>query len=1068
MKKLISILSLVFMVFVMALTLNTVKAEEIGDISVDIRATFDNDNDVLLISEKKVYGSSININAGTYEGYEFAFWVVDGLVEHERLASTSFVVTNSLEAVAVFHQVDTHVVVFVDHSGKLIDAQYEKYAIPSELPNKVNYEHDGWVVVIGSSNLETVTENTVHRLKYKLADNVDAITINEKEYAFNEIVTLELPEGMTHWEEDGEVVAYGDYSFSALYDRTLVAKDGGTKETLVTLKELDDYRLGYKTFLGQVNLAGSDRFLELGLEIDGVLQKAKQVNPNTNEFLISVPDAIHAEWDTVRAYAIYKDGDEYVTIYDRDIIPGMIYVDFEDAGLTASYSDGSFVQDNVTFTYGHSRNEDTFPIDGKGLMLRRASDSYLEFTLPNGLSYLQFEYRKAYSGETARQLEMLINNEKVKTTEEFGVGNVEQEIYTFVYDPDEALTGKITIKIKNVGTTTTNRQTTIDNLYIFDKDTTATKHEVTFKVVDEDNKVVEVFDGSLVKEGIAPVKVGYTFIEWQLDGVKYDFDTPVTDDITLVAKYEINKYSLTLPDGVTSDQTSPIEHGTEVTLDITVPEGKVLDKLIVNKVDVSDEVIENQYTFNILVDINVDVNFVDDNLVVHTVTFNLDYDNESFNDNVYDGELIDKPTDPVREGYKFIEWQLNEEEYNFFTEVTEDITLVAIWMQILYFADFEGKTQNSYIKSGTTTLGVDNGLEWTVEAGSGIMWQYNSSQDANITVNQGDNIARIHKDTILTSQKLEYVYSIGLDAKRYGSIKNSNIRVYYKTDNDIDFILVDELFKTDDEKYNIFDNYSFIIDKENVSIRIEGVAERSNFDNLEILGLGGVVQPESYTVTFETNGGEPSLDNINVLEGTLIPSPGELTNGDLVLEGWYTDSQLTNKWIFSEDLMPSNNLTLYANWKNKVVGPVTVSAIFTDHKTNVPEGDITQMFGLDTSIFEVHQENNDAGTRMWMTANEIRLYSVRATGEGTELFIKVKEGYKILGIEYTVKASNSPYAKIFVDKTSYATYSEYGTKINVNDILATEVSIKNIHMGGSTNIQLHITNIKITYELVNP
>lgn len=43
------------------------------------------------------------------------------------------------------------------------------------------------------------------------------------------------------------------------------------------------------------------------------------------------------------------------------------------------------------------------------------------------------------------------------------------------------------------------------------------------------------------------------------------------------------------------------------------------------------------------------------------------------------GQKVDKPTDPTKEGYIFIEWQLNGETYDFATKVNEDMTLVALW-----------------------------------------------------------------------------------------------------------------------------------------------------------------------------------------------------------------------------------------------------------------------------------------------------------------------------------------------------------------------------------------------------
>lgn len=66
-------------------------------------------------------------------------------------------------------------------------------------------------------------------------------------------------------------------------------------------------------------------------------------------------------------------------------------------------------------------------------------------------------------------------------------------------------------------------------------------------------------------EPTAPTREGYTFKYWYLDdeSTKYNFATPVTDDITLNAKWEANKYTVTFnPDG---GSVNPISK--EVTFD---------------------------------------------------------------------------------------------------------------------------------------------------------------------------------------------------------------------------------------------------------------------------------------------------------------------------------------------------------------------------------------------------------------------------------------------------------------------------------------------------------------------
>src|SRR5690606_31063919 len=46
--------------------------------------------------------------------------------------------------------------------------------------------------------------------------------------------------------------------------------------------------------------------------------------------------------------------------------------DFETTDISDNYGNGSFTNNEITWTYGHSRNEGDYPINGKGLMLRRA------------------------------------------------------------------------------------------------------------------------------------------------------------------------------------------------------------------------------------------------------------------------------------------------------------------------------------------------------------------------------------------------------------------------------------------------------------------------------------------------------------------------------------------------------------------------------------------------------------------------------------------------------------------------------------------------------------------------
>ena len=46
---------------------------------------------------------------------------------------------------------------------------------------------------------------------------------------------------------------------------------------------------------------------------------------------------------------------------------------------------------------------------------------------------------------------------------------------------------------------------------------------------------------------------------------------------------------------------------------------------------------------------------------------------------VYDGDKATKPSNPTKDDYEFVEWQLNGSKYDFNKAVTGDITLTAKW-----------------------------------------------------------------------------------------------------------------------------------------------------------------------------------------------------------------------------------------------------------------------------------------------------------------------------------------------------------------------------------------------------
>lgn len=138
---------------------------------------------------------------------------------------------------------------------------------------------------------------------------------------------------------------------------------------------------------------------------------------------------------------------------------------FDNAELTDQYSDGSFVgEGDITWAYGHSRSQLEFEIDGAGIMLRRALDSYIEATIDGGVSNLSFQYRKAHTGSSERQMEIIINGEQVAVSDIFGDFSGEDDTVYTLSATDLNIEGTFTVKIKNVGDGDFNRQTIVDNI----------------------------------------------------------------------------------------------------------------------------------------------------------------------------------------------------------------------------------------------------------------------------------------------------------------------------------------------------------------------------------------------------------------------------------------------------------------------------------------------------------------------------------------------------------------------------------------------------------------------------
>lgn len=138
--------------------------------------------------------------------------------------------------------------------------------------------------------------------------------------------------------------------------------------------------------------------------------------------------------------------------------------DLSNSTATGTYNNGSFTGiSGVEWTFNDARDESTYSIDSEGLIIRRAASSYIDAHISGGIGIFSFEYRKAYTNSNVRQLELLVDGLQVAVSPEFGnISGEDTTVYTFSY-PINTLE-EVDIRIKNVGSTVTDRHITIDNI----------------------------------------------------------------------------------------------------------------------------------------------------------------------------------------------------------------------------------------------------------------------------------------------------------------------------------------------------------------------------------------------------------------------------------------------------------------------------------------------------------------------------------------------------------------------------------------------------------------------------
>lgn len=205
---------------------------------------------------------------------------------------------------------------------------------------------------------------------------------------------------------------------------------------------------------------------------------------------------------------------------------------------------------------------------------------------------------------------------------------------------------------------------------------TEIEYKVNFDTVGGSTvKAQYVKKGDKVVKPEDPTRAGYTFVEWQLNRNSYDFETAVTNNITLTAKWiknEPTKFTVNfIVDGETVD-TKEVADGKKVSAPVEVPtrEGYVFDGWALEDV---------AYDFETPVTGNISL--IAQWANAWTVTFDTSEGTEVDPVIVKEGDAVVAP-ETTKDGYYVVGWLLEGKSYDFEEPIMSDITLTAVWKAV--------------------------------------------------------------------------------------------------------------------------------------------------------------------------------------------------------------------------------------------------------------------------------------------------------------------------------------------------------------------------------------------------
>ena len=399
----------------------------------------------------------------------------------------------------------------------------------------------------------------------------------------------------------------------------------------------------------------------------------------------------------------------------------------------------------------------------------------------------------------------------------------------------------------------------------------------------------------------------------------FDFDTPVTENISLYAKW-LETCSVILY--LFADDTDPLAGRTVIKGQPTVPQedpvqvGKVFggwytEKECINLFDFSTPIYENISLYGKWTDASEPE--------MCRVSWYLSVDSELpvVDVDVEKGQTISAPEDPGQEGYVFGGWYTDKELthlFDFSTPITENIKLYAKW------TDLEYCDVVFYLMPGWNP---EPKLTQTVEAGKTASkpadpsdpldrdWAFGGWYTDPDCTNLFDFDTPVTGNTSLYAKWLEtctvFLYYFADDPEPFASRDVIKGQPTVPQEDPAQEGKVFGGWYTERECTNLFDFSTPI------------------YENISLYGKWtDASEPEMCRVSWYLSvDSELPVVDVDVEKGQTISAPEDPGQEGYVFGGWYTDKELTHLFDFSTPI--TKNIKLYAKWTPEATAKPSIS-----------------------------------------------------------------------------------------------------------------------------------------------